>query len=64
MYCLCEDIFQSRKFKIAANNFIINNSWDVDGNYKDVSDTVGIMAYGENTGDELEVSFRKLLPTF
>ena len=41
--------------QIAANNFIINNSWDVDGNYKNITDTVGIMAYGEPTGSELEV---------
>jgi len=40
--------------QIPANNFIINHSWDVDGNYKDVVDTVGIMAYGEETGDETE----------
>ena len=44
-----------QNLQIAANNFIINNSWDVDGNYKDVTDTVGIMAYGEETGDEIEV---------
>lgn len=47
------EIFQN--LQIAANNFIINNSWDVDGNYKDVTDTVGIMAYGEETGEEIEV---------
>merc|ERR1712183_637698 len=40
--------------QIAANNFIINNSWDVEGLYQDVADTVGIMAYGEEDGDELE----------
>jgi len=40
--------------QIPANNFIINNSWDVDGNYKELADTVGIMAYGEENGDDLE----------
>jgi len=40
--------------QIAANNFIINNSWDVNGNYRKVADTVGIMSYGEETGDETE----------
>jgi len=40
--------------QITANNFIINNSWDVDGISKNVADTVGIMAYGETTGIETE----------
>jgi len=31
--------------QIPANNFIINNSWDVDGNSKNVADTVGLMVY-------------------
>ena len=31
--------------KIPANNFIINNSWDVDGNSKNVADSVGLMVY-------------------
>ena len=44
-----------QNLQIAANNFIINNSWDVDCNYKDVTDTVGIRAYGEETGEEIEV---------
>jgi len=40
--------------QIAANNFIINNSWDTEGNSKDIADTVGIMAYGDTTGSETE----------
>jgi len=31
--------------QIPANNFIINNSWDVDGNSKNVADSVGLMVY-------------------
>ena len=31
--------------KVPANDFIINNSWDVDGNSKNVADTVGLMVY-------------------
>ena len=31
--------------QVPANNFIINNSWDVDGNSKNVADTVGLMVY-------------------
>jgi len=40
--------------QIPASNFIINNSWDVNGNYKSVADSVGIMAYGEENDNELE----------
>ena len=32
-------------FQIPANNFIINNSWDADGNSKNVADSVGLMVY-------------------
>merc|ERR1711971_808709 len=31
--------------QVPANDFIINNSWDVDGNSKNVADTVGLMVY-------------------
>ena len=31
--------------QIPANNFVINNSWDVDGKSKNVADTVGLMVY-------------------
>jgi len=33
--------------KVDAENYVINQSWDVNGNYKSVADEIGIMVYDE-----------------
>jgi len=33
--------------KVDAENYVINQSWDVNGNYKNVADEIGIMVYNE-----------------
>ena len=31
--------------KVDAENYVINQSWDVNGNYKNVADEIGLMVY-------------------
>lgn len=43
--CKLWEIKPSYLFQVDAENYVINQSWDANGNYKSVADEIGLMVY-------------------